>query len=372
MKKFLGKLFTFALYAFVIGAIAKAGYDMFGDTEKLKKEAEMVARFKNYVPEEVSPYTENLDGANYYYKSMGGELYAGNWQDIEGIPTYATMSQGDSEDKDITDYFSYDENVHTYIIKEELLSTLENGDYCVNVHYEEDVKEEFWFTVREELENNVPAERVYRAEPYNDRIYNRLSDLQEISLYFCNIGDNRIVDVLICSGGSAQGVLAPENYIIASAGNKVTFKKEYLESLEPNTSKQYGVRLADGTILSESPDFWTIKDEWRGCVFEDVKDYSLSEGGDYVIHIKRNDTDRIFSFNIESENWEEGIKYVEENDMEWGGSDYYVPGGNTITVPEDVMKTLPVNKELKMYVTYCFDYERKIWGSEFVLIKVVP
>ena len=57
--------------------------------------------------------------------------------------------------------------------------------------------------------------------------------------------------------------------------------------------------------------------------------------------------------------------------MEWGGSDYYVPGGNTITVPEDVMKTLPVNKELKMYVTYCFDYERKIWGSEFVLIKVV-
>ena len=53
---------------------------------------------------------------------------------------------------------------------------------------------------------------------------------------------------------------------------------------------------------------------------------------------------------------------AEENDMEWGGSDYYVPGGNTITVPEDVMKTLPVNKELKMYVTYCFDYERKIWG----------
>lgn len=53
MKKFLGKLFIFALYAFVIGAIAKARYDMFGDTEKLKKEAELVARFENYVPEEV-------------------------------------------------------------------------------------------------------------------------------------------------------------------------------------------------------------------------------------------------------------------------------------------------------------------------------
>ena len=36
MKKFLGKLFTLALYVFVIGAIAKAGYDMFGDKDKLK------------------------------------------------------------------------------------------------------------------------------------------------------------------------------------------------------------------------------------------------------------------------------------------------------------------------------------------------
>ena len=74
MEKFLGKLFTFALQAFVIGAIAKAGYDMFGDTDKLKREGELVERFENFVPEEVSPYMENPDRVQYYYKSIGGEV----------------------------------------------------------------------------------------------------------------------------------------------------------------------------------------------------------------------------------------------------------------------------------------------------------
>ena len=91
-------------------------------------------------------------------------------------------------------------------------------------------------------------------------------------------------------------------------------EKDYQAEVQrlENTKKQYGVRLADGTIISDSPDFWTMKDEWAGCVFEDVKDYSLSEGGDYAIKIKRNDADKIFSISIESMNWEEGIKYIEE------------------------------------------------------------
>ena len=124
MKKFLGKLFTFALYAFVIGAIGKGAYDMFGDTNKLKKEAELVDRYENFVPAEVSPYIENPDYAQYYYKSIGGEFYAGQSWEMEGIPSYVTMTGGGFEEQDVMEYFSYDETVHTFIISEELLSTL--------------------------------------------------------------------------------------------------------------------------------------------------------------------------------------------------------------------------------------------------------
>ena len=370
MKKFLGKLFTFALYVFVIGAIGKGAYDMFGDTNKLKKEAELVDRYENFVPEEVSPYIENPDYAQYYYKSIGGDFYSGQSWEIEGIPSYVTMSADGFEEKDITQYFSYDEKVHTFIISEELLGTLENGYHHIKVYYDEEVFEEFGFQVEDELVNNVPAQYAFRGDILNNRIYNKLSDVQEISLYFSNIGDNRIVDVVKGIGGSVVGIIDPDNYVVTEAGNKVTFKKEYLQSLEPNTKIEYGVRLADGTILYEDWHyFWTIKDEWKGCLVDDVKNYSLSEGGDYVINLIRNDTDKIFSFSFQSTNWE---TYVEGTDLDFAGYDHYVIGGNTIIVPEEMMKTLPTDEELILSISYAFDYSRKIYSFENVRFKVVP
>ena len=377
MKKFLGKLFTLALYAFVIGAIVKAGYDMYSDTEKIKddakKSAELTDRLENFVPTEVAPYTEDWNGEEYFYKSIGGEIYREQSWDIEGIPSYATMSLGDAEEQDITEYFSYDEIVHTYIVKEELLNTLENGDYRVLVHYDEEKNDEFWFTVRDELINNVPAQRAYRPEPNNSRIYNKLSNVQDISLYYCNIGDNHIVDVLKYNEGTILGLLDPNDYTIAPTGNKVILKKEYLQSLSPNTKIEYGVRLADGTIVYEPwTNFWTIEDEWAGCIFVDAKDYSLSEGGDYVLNIKRNDTQKLYSFAIDSAAADEEVRYIDAFNLDWHGHEYFTKGGNTIVIPEEVMKTLPVDKELYLFLYYYFDYDNNVWCDERVLIKVIP
>ena len=81
-----------------------------------------------------------------------------------------------------------------------------------------------------------------------------MNDVKEISLYYTNVGDNRIVDVLICNEGSILGVVDPNDYIVAPTGNKVTLKKEYLQELLPNNKKEYAVRLADGTIIYEP---WT-------------------------------------------------------------------------------------------------------------------
>ena len=371
MKKFLGKLFTLALYAFVIGTIGKGAYDMFGDTDKLKREAELVERFENFVPEEISPYAENPDAyGNCFYKSIGGDLYSGQSYDIEEIPSYVTILKNDSEEE-ITEYFSYDEKVHTFIIKEELLNTLESGFYYpVRVYYEDNTFEELGFHVEDELIYNVPAVYAFRGDNLNNRIYNRLSDEEELSFYFSNIGDNKIVDVLKCSGGSVLGVMDPDDYVIAPAGNKVTLKKEYLQNLEPNNKIELGVRLKDGTILYEDWHYiWTIKDEWKGCLINDVKEYSLSEGGDYVINLVRNDTDKIFSFSFQSADWE---TYVEGTDLDFAGYDHYVIGGNSITVPEEMMKKLPLDEELTLSISYAFDYSRKIYSFENVRFKVIP
>ena len=373
MKKFLGKLFTFALYVFVIGAIGKGAYDMFGDTNKLKKEAELVDRYENFVPEEVSPYIENPDYAQYYYKSIGGEFYYGQRYEMEGIPSYVTMSGDGFEEQDITEHFFYDEKVHTFIIKETLLSTLGNGYHHFKVYYEDGTLDEFGLHVEDELVNNVPALIQYRPDARTNRIYNNLSDVQEISLYYSNIGDNRIVDVLKYNEGSSLGLLDPDNYIVAPSGNKVTLKKEYLQSLKPNTKMEYGVRLADGTIVYEPwTNFWTIEDEWAGLVVENVTDYSLSEGGDYVINIKRNDTQKILEFSIATYPNGEFTRHLFIDCPDWFGHEYMEKWGNTITIPEEVMKTLPVGEELMLHFYYYFDYDRNVYSIDDFSFKVIP
>lgn len=372
MKKFIGKLFTFVLYAGVIGLLVKAGYDMFGEPDKIKRETELADRLENYVPEEVSPYIENPNEyMQYYYKSIGGDFYLGQRWEMEGIPSYVTMSGDDFEERDITEYFSYDEKVYTFIIAEELLSTLGNGYHHICVYYADETFEEFGFQVEDELVNNVPALLEFRSEARTSRIYNRLSDVQELSLYYSNIGDNRIVDVLEYNEGSILGLVDPKNYVVSSAGNKVTLKEEYLQSLKPNTKKEYGVRLADGTIVYEPwINFWTVEDEWAGCVFKDVKDYSLSEGGDYAINLKRNDTQKILMFKILDKE-DENIEHVFVDIPDWHGHEYMEKFGNTITIPEDVMKTLPVDKELTLFLYYYFDYDNNVWCDERVTFKVV-
>lgn len=372
MKKFFGKLFTFALYAFVVGAIGKAAYDMFGDTNQLKRESELVDRYENFIPEEVSPYVENPDYVQYYYKSIGGEFYSGQRYEMEGIPSHVTMTGGVYEEHDITEFFSYDENLHTYIIKEELLSTLEKEYYHFQIYYDDETFDEFGFHVEDELINNVPAEIAYRPDARTGRIYNKLSDVEEMSLYFSNVGDNRIVDVLKYNEGSTLGLVDPDNYVISPAGNKITFKKEYLQTLKPNTKMEYGVRLADGkSVYQPWINFWTIEDEWSGCVFKDVKDYALSEGGDYVINLKRNDIQKILMFKILNKE-DENIEYLFIDIPDWHGHEYMEKFGNTITIPEDVMKTLPVDEELTLFLYYYFDYDNNVWCDERVTFKVVP
>lgn len=373
MKKFLGKLFTLALYAFVIGAIGKAGYDIYNSKAEADRTMELAARFENYVPEEVAPYVENPDYVQYYYKSIGGDFYSEQSWEMEGIPSYVTMTGGGFEEQDVTEYFFYDETVHTFIISEELLSTLEKEYYHFQVYYDEETFEEFGFHVEEELVNNVPAERAYRPDSKNGRIYIKLSDGQDVSLYYSNIGDNRIVDVLKYNEGSSLGLLDPDNYIVAPSGNKVTLKKEYLQSLKPNTKMEYGVRLADGTIVYEPwTNFWTIEDEWAGLVVENVTDYSLSEGGDYVINIKRNDTQKILEFSIATYPNGEFTRHLFIDCPDWFGHEYMEKWGNTITIPEEVMKTLPVGEELMLHFYYYFDYDRNVYSIDDFSFKVIP
>ena len=46
--------------------------------------------------------------------------------------------------------------------------------------------------------------------------------------------------------------------------------------------------------------------------------------------------------------------------------------GDTITIPEEVMKTLPVGEELMLYFYYYFDYDKNIYCTDAFLFKVIP
>ena len=356
-RKFLRNLVVFII---LTALFAPVGYKEYQRLAK-QKEAQELAR--NFVPRKVSPYQENPDDILYYYRSIGGEQYfPDNWF---GVPERSLDGPACIilDGLDVTEQTRYDAFVKTVIFPEALMAQISIGEHWVNMLDEEGtVYCGYTLRVAEECTFNVPALHACLYAHDRQLIYS-MADNNDITLYVNNIGDNPIVDVVRFKV-DAWGVvytpstyLAPEDYTISEAGNKVTISGEYLSNQKVHDRVTLGFRLADGTIMEpEEHHIWIMEDEWDGFVFTDMQDnYSLSSGEDFVLHYLMQKSTIFYGFdliNITDGNYtvyfkcrdtQDG-KFIYNEDDFVEANEYVDFETNVITLPPELLSTLPAGQ----------------------------
>lgn len=240
----------------------------------------------------------------------------------------------------------------TLIFPADLMEQIPVGEYWICLF--DDAGEEYCgysLHVLEECTFNVPAQHA-TLETYDQQIVYSKQDNKDISYYFHNIGDNPIVNV-VRFRTDERGVdfnpaeyLAPEDYTISESGNKVTISSGYLSKQSVHDRVTLGFRLADGSFLEPNDrHIWIMVKDWDGFVLTDLTDYSLSSGKDFVLHYEMQKSTLFFGFDLINitDGFEVCIKhsYREYFGKPEDSIDYIDPENNTITIPAEIMATLP-------------------------------
>lgn len=368
-RKFFSSLVVFTA---ALGLLGYAGYRIYGNLTD-SKTREVYERQVNFVPQEVSPYQED-EGRFFYYKATGGEQYlpARFWEDraLADVGPTRVCVDGDRSNVDITDQVRYDTAAQVLILPAEFMEQLSPGEYFFHLFNDEDVECDcLHLVVLEEVTFNVPAGNAYLECALNRDLYYSKEAHNEISLYFYNIGDNPIVDVVKFFDESENGLLHPDDYVISETGNKVTISDAYLSGLPDHTKLSLGVRFSDGTILK--PDYrniWVVEDEWDGMFFTDLADYSLSSGEDFVAHYDRAASQKLHTIWFGNLSGEEVIC---AEPIDWWGHENVDRDNNAFIVPAEFMAQLPEG-EYSLDFYYYFNYENNVYCYSKFPFRIVP
>ena len=404
MKKLIKVLFSFLMLALLGGS----GYIMYDYTKNPEKYDEFSKKFqdkitgKENIPvEEVSPFvtpemTLTLENSPYegeayvahedyapdkplimcYGKDMGGNIYVPrNFHVYQSASLY---SGPDVPERDITEYVSQNIEFKCIEISEELLMSLEAGEYYIVAEF---MTEEGWLypaliplIVEEETTfNSVQSGVIVYGDEYFC-VTNDIENPKEISFTFYNLGDNPIRALVLPSdigNGYLYTEANPDDYYINERGDTVTLKTEYLQSLIVNTKNRYAVRLANGEVLTmESMEVCTVRgDSLNPLVISGPDTYSLSKGGDYVATYEPNLCDSIYSCGFDHFPVDrEGFNLFDETLRGEDIGIYLDMDTQTITIPEEIMKQIPPNDGNScIYIGY---YIKDCWFDAHLIIQV--
>lgn len=402
IKKFLKFVFTLLIIALLAGS----GYVLYDYYQHPVKYDTFAQLFKDKVTgrdqitiEEVSPFvtpemTLTLENSAFtgmtfephadfeptkpvimcYGKDMGGNLYVpipDYCQDFQALKLYGGPGRSV---QNIEEYVSFDVGYRQLEVSEELLMSLEAGDYyiisdCTPNGATEAHKVATALILEEETTFNS-TERGFVT--YGDEfawIVNDLEKPRDIDFVFYNLGDNPIRTLLYDSDSGGAYLIKdvePENYVINERGNVVTLKAEYLARLPVNTTKKFAVRLANGDQLDMG---WTVVGTVRGdslhrMTMSGPDTYSLSRGGDFVVTYEPNDCESIHTFFMDYFPSDRvGGELIKEVLRGEDTGEYLDMATQTITIPEEFMKTLtPDDGSYDMKIGYWIG---EVWFDAF-------
>lgn len=391
MKKILKAIFTLVL----LGLLGGAGYIMYDYTQNPQKYDEFAQMFQDKITgkdkiviEEVSPFitpemTLTLENSSYegesyvfheefqpdkpivmcYGKDMGGNIYIPrNFHVYQSASLY---SGPDVPEQDITEYVTQSVEYERMEVSEELLMSLEAGEYYIVMEFMTEEGDLYPSLVPLIVEEETTFNSNHRgfviyADEYGC-INNDLEEPKEISFTFYNLGDNPIRAMLQASEASNGYVtveLEPEDYYINERGDTVVLKTEYLQRLNVNRINRYSVRFANGEVMPLEVDVCTVKgDSLKRLTISAPSTYSLSEGGDFAATYDLKMADFVYSY---------GLYHYPMDEPGYGLCDEELKGRNigkyldmdtkTITFPEEFMKQIPPdNGNTFLFIVYSID-----------------
>lgn len=408
--KIVKKVFKFLFSLILIAVLAASGYILYDYSQNPEKYDSFAQMFQDkltgkdqIVIEEVSPFvtpvmTLPMVNSQYtdstfephaefeptkpiilcYGKDMGGNLYVPMADYCLDVKNHRLLIGPDFHEVDISQYACYNGDYRRIEVKEELLMTLEAGEYYIASDFLGENGEYYpalSALILEEETTFNSTERGFVA--YGDEyawIVNNLDDPKDLSFTFYNLGDNPIRALLFDSdtgGGYLTKDVDPEDYFINERGDTVTLKQEFLSRLPVNTTKKFAVRLANGDTLDMG---WTVigtigNDSLHRLTISGPETYSLSQGGDYVATYEPNDCTRIhFFFFHHYPTDREGVELIKETLRGEDISAYLDMETQTITIPAEIMKDLIPNNGLHdLQIGY---FINDVWFDAFLKFAV--
>lgn len=376
MKKILKAIFTLVL----LGLLGGAGYIMYDYTQNPQKYDEFAQMFEDKITgkdkiviEEVSPFitpemTLTLENSSYegesyvfheefqpdkpiimcYGKDMGGNIYIPrNFHVYQSASLY---SGPDVPEQDITEYVTQSVEYERMEVSEELLMSLEAGEYYIVMEFMTEEGDLYPSLVPLIVEEETTFNSNHRgfviyADEYGC-INNDLEEPKEISFTFYNLGDNPIRAMLQASqagNGYVTVELEPEDYYINERGDTVVLKTEYLQRLNVNRINRYSVRFANGEVMPLEVDICTVKgDSLKRLTISGPSTYSLAEGGDFVATYDLKIADFINSYGLLHCPMDEPAYHLCDEVLKGENIGKYLDmNTKTVTFPEELMKQIP-------------------------------
>lgn len=281
-----------------------------------------------------------------YGKDMGGSLFIPHYRE-EGQKIHkAAVYTGNQWDlRSVKKHVSHIPETQTLVISEAYLMSLEPGEYFIIL----DDSQYIPILVSEQTDYDTPQRGIAAQGNRNGWIVNDLENLQDITLSFYNLGNNAITGVsetrqLYMLPKPTETELDSTACSIADNGHSITLLTEYLKQQKPGSYFDLKLTLSSGDTLEVTwPHIGTVQGDFDGLMQITGSDtYSLSKGGDLVLSYFFGLQGVLENLTVSSDSAQ---NFIEENNLSGLTSDYIDFDNQTLTIPEELLKSSLVQGE---------------------------
>lgn len=339
-----------------------------------------------FTPEEVSPFGDfgfslTAEGASWaenciaqddagnpivfhYCKDMGGPLHVPYYieagQKLRSAGLYAGNIWNVAY---MTPHVSYLSETGTLVVAEDFLMGLEPGEYCIVLD------EHCYFPLVIFQEHTVNSRQRGFAGSGNQVgwIVNDLDAVNEITLYFYNLGDNPIRELreikpLANMMQQPESPMDPLLYTVSQDGCAVTLHTDYLAGQQAGSYVTFRVRLANGdTVDMGNVNVGTVQGSYTGLIeYTGNPSHSLSSGGDYVLSYTFPDGGAPMYLFVSDGSGENFL----EDDLSDLMSEYVDLDSGTVTLPQALLKEhLSPGDSFHIGISYITAHGQMMWGG---------
>jgi len=310
-------------------------------------------------------YDENRQDVVFCYgKDQGGDLKIPFFLEAGQKIQKATVFTGNKYDlRSVKKHISHIPETQTLVIAEDYLMGREPGECFIILDDSQYIP-----ILVTELTDYATSQRGLAAQGnHNGWILNDLEQVQDLVLSFYNLGSDTITQVfetrqLSMFPNPTETELDSSACSVSEDGHSIILHADYLGQQEVGSYFNLKLALSSGEILNiNHPRIGTVQGDFDGLMEISGKDtYSLSKDGDLVLTYSFGLKGLVANLNVSTDSVPE---LIAENLMGLT-SDYIDFDRQTITIPEDLLKTkLSQDESIHIGISYTTAFDQWAYGS---------